>query len=127
MSYFVKEFLNKETGVQPDIADGVTIEGVVDCIGKVKIEKDVFTGHEVAIYTGGHDPYKFGEERKASNGGGAVIIREGVWIGSRAVIIGPTEIGKHSVIGAGSVVKGNVPEYVMVAGNPAVIKKIIPH
>ena len=110
-----------------DIADGVALDGIVDCIHKVIIEKDVMFGHETAIFTGGHDYNKFGEERKASNGGGAVTIHEGVWVASRAMIIGPSEIGKHAVIGAGSVVRGNVPEYAMVIGNPANVIRYIKH
>lgn len=110
-----------------DIADGVALDGIVDCIHKVTIEKDVFFGHETAIFTGGHDPDKFGEERKGSNGGGSVIIHEGAWIASRAMIIGPSTIGKHSVIGAGTVVKGNIPEYEVWIGNPARFLRKISH
>ena len=110
-----------------DIAEGVFLNGIVDCIHKVTIEPHVFFGHETMILTGGHNPYKFGEERKASNGGGPVTIRQGVWVGSRAIIIGPSEIGEHSVIGAGSVVRGDIPSYAIALGNPArVVKDIKP-
>ncbi len=41
-----------------------------------------------------------------------------------AVITAGVTIGKHSVIGAGSVVTKNVPEYSVAVGNPArVIKR----
>lgn len=119
------KFIN-ETGTKPEIDSSVVIDGIIDLIHKVTIEKDVFSGHDVMILTGGHDPNKFGKERKASNYGGPVTIREGVWLASRCMIIGPSEIGKHSVIGAGSVVRGNIPEYSLVMGNPGVVvKKII--
>lgn len=108
-----------------DIAEGVSLDGIVDCIHKVTIEKDAFFGHETAIFTGGHNPEKFGQERKASNGGGPVSIREGAWIASRAMIIGPSTIGKHAVVGAGAVVKGDVPPYALVIGNPAKIIKYL--
>ena len=37
-------------------------------------------------------------------------------------------IGENSIIGAGSVVTGNIPANVVAAGNPArVIKKLDPH
>ena len=48
-----------------------------------------------------------------------VVIDEIVWIGDRAVILKGTKIGKNSIIGAGSVVSGNVPANVVYAGNPA--------
>lgn len=110
-----------------DIADGVGISGLVDTIHKVTIEKDAFSGHDVMILTGGHNPNLFGEERKRIGGGGPITIREGAWIGSRAIIIGPVEIGKHAVIGAGAVVVKDVPEYALMVGNPAQIKKFYKH
>ena len=43
-----------------------------------------------------------------------------VWIGSRAIILpGCQRIGAHSIIGAGSVVTHDVPDYAIVGGNPA--------
>ena len=45
-----------------------------------------------------------------------------VWIGARAIILpGCTQIGAHSIIGAGSVVTKDVPDYAIVGGNPAKI------
>jgi len=53
-----------------------------------------------------------------------VKICENVWLGENAIILPGIEIGKNSVIGAGSVVTKNVPENCIVAGNPArIIKK----
>lgn len=110
----------KQGGTPPEIVDDTRINGVVDCIHKVIIEKDVFTGHDVMILTGGHDYSKFGQERMRVGAGGPVTIKEGVWIGTRAIILGPTTIGEHSVIGAGSVVPHkNIPAYELWAGNPA--------
>ncbi len=109
-----------------DVAEGVALNGLVDCIHKVTIEKDVFFGHDVMILTGGHDINKLGEERKGSSAGGPVTIEEGAWIASRAILIGPCVIGKHSVVGAGAVVSKDVEAYTLVAGNPAkVIKKLM--
>jgi len=55
------------------------------------------------------------------------IILDDVTIGPNVCIIGDITIGKGSVIGAGAVVVKDVPEYSIVAGNPAKvigIKKI---
>lgn len=121
------EFINRETGVEPDIDSGVSFSGVIDCIDKVTIEKDAFTGHNVALLTGGHDPNKFGIARKASTTKGPIHICEGVWIGSFAIILGGVTIGKHAVIGAGAVVTKDVPEYEVWCGVPARFIKKIPH
>lgn len=110
-----------------DVAEGVALDGIVDCIHKVTIEKDVFFGHETKIFTGSHDYTKFGEERKGSSAGGPVIIKEGAWIASCAILIGPCTIGEHSVIGAGSVVAKDIPPYQLWVGNPARFIKEIPH
>ena len=48
-----------------------------------------------------------------------VIIEENVWIGEKSIILKGTKIGKNSIVGAGSVVSGEVPENVVYAGNPA--------
>lgn len=48
-----------------------------------------------------------------------VRIGDNVFVGTGAIILRGTTIGENSVIGAGSVVKGNVPPNVIAAGNPA--------
>jgi acetyltransferase-like isoleucine patch superfamily enzyme len=50
---------------------------------------------------------------------GDVIIGNDVWIGTEAVIMSGVQIGDGAVIGARSVVTGNVPPYAIFAGNPA--------
>ena len=47
-------------------------------------------------------------------------IKDNVWIGTRAIILGNVRtIGTGSIIGAGAVVTKPVPDYAIVAGNPA--------
>ena len=50
---------------------------------------------------------------------GFIILKDGVWIGAGAVILSNVIVGKNSVVGAGSVVTKDVPDNVIVAGNPA--------
>ena len=54
-----------------------------------------------------------------------LTICDDVWIGAHVIITGGCKIiGKGAVIGAGSVVTHDVPDYSIVAGNPAkVIRK----
>lgn len=53
-----------------------------------------------------------------------IVVEDDVWIGANSVITAGVKVGKHSVIGAGSVVTKDVPEFSVVVGNPArVIKK----
>ncbi len=49
-----------------------------------------------------------------------IVIGNDVWVGRNAIILpGCTRIGHGAVVGAGSVVTGDVPEFAIVAGNPA--------
>lgn len=52
-----------------------------------------------------------------------ILIGDDVWIGANAVILAGVEIGKHSVIAAGSIVTRSVPPYSVCAGNPGKIIK----
>lgn len=54
---------------------------------------------------------------------GDVIIDEECWIGEKVCILAGTNIGKITIIGAGSIVKGNFPPYSIIAGNPARVVK----
>lgn len=56
-----------------------------------------------------------------------VIIRENVWIGQEAVIMKGVTVGRGAVVGMRAVVTHDVPEYTVVAGNPArVVKSLKP-
>jgi len=53
-----------------------------------------------------------------------ITINDDVWIGANCVITAGVTIGKHAVVGAGSVVTKDIPEFCVVVGNPArVIKR----
>jgi len=57
-----------------------------------------------------------------------IRIEDDCWIASNSVITAGVTIGKHSVVGAGSVVTKDVPPFCIVAGNPArVIKSFNEH
>ncbi|MFN2577933.1 MAG: DapH/DapD/GlmU-related protein [Pyrinomonadaceae bacterium] len=51
----------------------------------------------------------------------AVRIGNKAWIGARAIILKGVNIGEGAVVGAGSVVTKDVPDWTIVAGNPAQI------
>ncbi len=50
---------------------------------------------------------------------GAVSIGDDVWIGANAIVLPGVKIGNHCVVGAGSVVKEDVPDRTVVVGVPA--------
>jgi acetyltransferase-like isoleucine patch superfamily enzyme len=89
--------------------------------GEIFIGPQVFLGHEVCLLTGTHDIHKVNAERKESGGGIGrdIVIKNGAWLASRVIVIGPATIGEHAVVGAGSVVLGDVEPRALYAGVPA--------
>lgn len=66
-------------------------------------------------YGMGGDNQAFFEGRRSRK----VYIKEDVWIGHGAIVMPDVKIGTGAVIGAGSVVTKDVPEFTVVAGTPA--------
>ena len=79
--------------------------------GHVEIGEHVFFGQEALLLTGTHDFTATGAERqdRIPDSGRDIIIEDGAWIASRAIIIGPCRIGANSVISCGCVVDFDVP------------------
>jgi hypothetical protein len=70
---------------------------------------------------------KFDRERQTAipRTGRDVVIHEGAWLASGVLVLGPCEIGAHAVVGAGSLVLGDVPPYAIVVGRPAKLVRMI--
>jgi acetyltransferase-like isoleucine patch superfamily enzyme len=48
-----------------------------------------------------------------------VSVGDGCWIGARCVILPGTRLGRHVTVAAGSVVRGEFPDYCVIGGTPA--------
>lgn len=104
----------------------------VASINQVIIGDGCLVGSGVHITDHNHGSYKGAghsqpseppiQRRLVSNG--AVKIGARVWIGDNVVIVGPAIIGDGAVVGANSVVSGEVPAQTMVIGAPARVVKI---
>lgn len=51
------------------------------------------------------------------------VIGSDVWIGSNVTILGGLRIGDGAVLGTGAIVTEEVPDFAVVAGNPAVVRR----
>jgi maltose O-acetyltransferase len=91
---------------------------------EVRIGDNCFIGPGVHIYTAMH-PLHLQERNSGLEYGMPVSIGNNVWIGGRAVINPGVKIGDNVVIASGAVVTKDVPDHVVVAGNPAKIIKQI--
>ena len=89
-------------------------------IGDVVIEDDALIGANVSIINGarqhGIDQLDIPIREQAGEWPTITVGRDS-WIGDRSIVM--ADIGKHCVVGAGSVVTKPVPDYAVVAGNPA--------
>ncbi|HIR87453.1 MAG TPA: sugar O-acetyltransferase [Candidatus Fimimorpha faecalis] len=93
-------------------------------VAKVKIGDNCQFAPNVSIYTAGH-PIHPESRNTMYEYGIEVTIGDNVWIGGNTVIVPGVHIGSNTVIGAGSVVTKDIPDWVVAAGNPCkVIRKI---
>jgi maltose O-acetyltransferase len=86
-----------------------------------KIGRDVIMGPEVVIWSVMHrfDRVDLPINQQDGTDMRPVEIGDDVWVGQRVIIMPGVIIGSHSVIGAGSIVTNDVPEWSVVAGVPA--------
>lgn len=86
----------------------------------VQIGKWCAIGYNVSIVACTHDSYfPTGPENLRPSKELPVSIGNGVWIGNNVVILPGTMVGDYAVLGANSVITGNIPPYSVVAGVPA--------
>lgn len=102
------------------IGDNVTISSHSFICSLVSIEDDVFIGHGVKTINDINPPSK--KRTGAASEWKKTLIKKGAMVGSGAILF-PVTIGQYAKIGAGAVVTKNVPDYAVVAGNPAKIIK----
>ncbi len=67
------------------------------------------------------DPLRFVDYRSSLPSGKDTIIGNDCWIGREAMILPGASLGNGVIVGARAVVSGSVPDYAIVAGNPAKI------
>ena len=94
----------------------------------LEIGDDVFTGPYVYITDQNHsyaDPsVPVGRQWPVNS---RVRIGAGSWIGTGAVILPGSDLGRNVVVAAGAVVRGTVPDYAVVGGVPARILREYRH
>lgn len=89
----------------------------------VAIGKNVDIAPRVLIWTGTHPVMHDGERAAGPGMSKNITIKDGSWIAASSTIAPGVTIGCCSVVAAGAVVTKDVPDYVLVAGCPATIKK----
>ena len=98
--------------------------------GRIIIGDNVVLGPSVMLITGTHDYSQTGIKRMKSfpRSGRDIVIENGAWICSGAIVLGKIKIGRNAVVSAGSLVNKDVESNTIVGGVPAkFIKKIDTH
>ncbi|MDO4680945.1 MAG: sugar O-acetyltransferase [Aerococcus sp.] len=89
----------------------------LDC-APISFGDHVFIGPSCQFYTADH-PLDYPRRNQGMERAFPIRVGDNVWFGGSVVVTPGVTIGSGSVIGAGSVVTHDVPENVIVAGNPA--------
>lgn len=121
MPFYTTLFTDK-VGATIKIGDNCRVNGAY-----IHAQKEINIGNNCVIASGvniidsnGHELISkdrtIGRDKPKS-----IEIGNNVWIGLNVTILKGTSIGNNCVIAAGSVVKGEFPDNVLIQGNPAVI------
>jgi UDP-2-acetamido-3-amino-2,3-dideoxy-glucuronate N-acetyltransferase len=97
------------------IGDNVKIQNNVSVYAGVELEDDVFCGPS-CVFTNVINPRS---QIVRKNEYQRTLIRRGATIGANATIVCGITIGQYAFVGAGAVVRENVPDYALVLGVPA--------
>lgn len=99
------------------IGDNVKIQNNVSLYEGAVLENDVFCGPS-SVFTNIFNP-RSGYPRNSAEFFKKTVMKTGASIGANATIVCGTTLGRHSFVGAGSVVTKDVPDHCLVYGNPA--------
>lgn len=104
---------------------------LIDCVESIAIEDDVLISYNCIIADSDNHSiafskrkadlqnWKLGRHEWTAAKTSPVRICKGAWLGARVIVLKGVTIGEGAVIGAGSVVTHDVPDWTVVAGNPA--------
>ncbi len=105
---------NVVIGPRAIVGDGVKIQNNVSVYEGVTLEDHVFCGPSM-VFTNVYNPRseirRMDELRKT-------LIRQGASLGANCTIVCGLTVGRYAFVGAGAVVKDDVPDHALVVGNP---------
>ena len=97
------------------VGDNVKIQNNVSLYTGVVLEDDVFCGPS-CVFTNVTNPRSQINRHHLYE---RTLVRRGATIGANATIVCGATIGRYAFIGAGAVVRGDVPDYALMLGVPA--------
>ncbi|MCX2479503.1 acyltransferase [Pedobacter sp. MC2016-15] len=121
----IEDFSTINNGVGDVYIGNESVVGIgCTVIGPVNIGNHVIMAQNIVV-SGLNHGYEIidippSEQKTITN---LITIMDDVWIGANCVVTSGVTIGKHAVIGAGSVVTKDVPPFSVSVGNPARVVK----
>ncbi|HEY9001723.1 MAG TPA: hypothetical protein VIM89_10250 [Mucilaginibacter sp.] len=114
-SYMIRdaEIFNAEIGKFANIASHVRINPTNHPMWRASLHH--FTYRSKSHFMAHDDDTEVSDWRNQHR----VVLGPDVWIGHGAIVMPGVSVGTGAIIGSGSVVTKNVPDYMIVAGNPA--------
>jgi UDP-2-acetamido-3-amino-2,3-dideoxy-glucuronate N-acetyltransferase len=106
---------NVMIGPEVTIGDRCKIQNNVSIYKGVTLEDEVFCGPS-CVFTNVYNPRAFIERKHEFR---PTRVKRGATLGANSTIVCGVTIGMYAMVGAGSVVKGDIPDYAVVAGVPA--------
>lgn len=106
---------NASIGPDVSIGDNCKLQNNVSVYKGVTLEDGVFCGPS-CVFTNVYNPRAFIERKTEYR---PTLVKRGSSIGANATVVCGATVGKYSIIGAGAVVKKDVPDYAIVVGVPA--------
>jgi acetyltransferase-like isoleucine patch superfamily enzyme len=122
--------LGKNVYIGPNviISDNVRIQNNVSIFEGVTIKEGVFIGPHV-VFTNDKNPrsiYEDGTPKKKQDWKlEETTVEFGASIGANSTILPGLTIGKYAMVGAGSVVVKDVPDFTVAYGNPAKVRGLV--
>ena len=106
---------NVVIGPQVKVGDRCKIQNNVSLYKGVHLEEEVFCGPS-CVFTNVYNPRAFIERKHEFLD---TLVKRGATIGANATVVCGTTLGRYCLVGAGAVVKADVPDYAIVVGVPA--------
>lgn len=111
---------NVNVGNNVKIGNGVKIQNNVSVYEGVELEDYVFCGPSM-VFTNIMNPRSEFPQR-GTEFYLKTVVKKSASLGANSTIVCGNTIGKYALVGAGSVVTKDVPDYAMVVGTPAQVK-----
>ncbi|MET0660876.1 MAG: acyltransferase [Steroidobacteraceae bacterium] len=105
---------NVYVGNRVRIGNNVKIQNNVSVYDNVTLEDDVFCGPSI-VFTNVYNPRSAVSRKDEYRD---TLVKQGATLGANSTIVCGVTIGEHAFIGAGALVRRDVPAFALIVGNP---------